>query len=188
MTDTAGLSVHASAVLVGNRAVLIRGPSGAGKSRLAFDLILAGRAGQIAPTVLIGDDRVHLEASQEQSQAQFEGRHPQSHLIVRPARQLAGLIEIRGLGIRRCDFADEAIVGLIVDLHATDAERLPPPEALVTCIRGVKLPRIPVGAGFAALPLIAAELTTTSGYGSIQPSERCLKGIRNHISPTIATE
>jgi len=64
MTDTAGLSVHASAVLVGNRAVLIRGPSGAGKSRLAFDLILAGRAGQIAPAVLIGDDRVHLEASQ----------------------------------------------------------------------------------------------------------------------------
>ncbi len=44
-----GASVHASAVRVGNRAVLIRGPSGAGKSRLAFDLILAGRAGQIAP-------------------------------------------------------------------------------------------------------------------------------------------
>ena len=62
MTDAAGASVHASAVLVGDRAVLIRGPSGAGKSRLAFDLILAGRAGQIAPAVLIGDDRVHLEA------------------------------------------------------------------------------------------------------------------------------
>jgi HPr kinase/phosphorylase len=176
MTDTAGASVHASAVLVGNRAVLIRGPSGAGKSRLAFDLILAGRAGQIAPAVLIGDDRVHLEACQEQ-------------LTVRPARQLAGLIEIRGLGIRRCDFAEEAIVGLVVDLHAADAERLPPPEALVTRVHGVILPRIPVGAGFAALPLIAAELmTTTSGYGSTQPSDRCLKGIRNHISPTIATE
>ena len=40
-------SIHASAVLVGDRAVLIRGPSGSGKSRLAFDLILAGRAGQI---------------------------------------------------------------------------------------------------------------------------------------------
>ena len=53
-------SVHASAVLVGTRAVLIRGPSGAGKSRLAFDLILAGRAGQIPPAVLVGDDRVHL--------------------------------------------------------------------------------------------------------------------------------
>ena len=56
-------SVHASAVLVGNRAVLIRGPSGAGKSRLAFDLILAGRCGQIPSAVLVGDDRVHLGAS-----------------------------------------------------------------------------------------------------------------------------
>ena len=175
MTDTAGLSVHASAVLVGNRAVLIRGPSGAGKSRLAFDLILAGRAGQIAPTVLIGDDRVHLEASQAQ-------------LIVRPARQLAGLIEIRGLGIRRCDFAEEAVVGLVVDLHAADAERLPPPEALLVRIHGINIPRIPVGAGYDPLQLIAAELTTTSGYGSTQLLDRCSKGIRNHISPTIATE
>src|SRR5580700_8637232 len=128
MSDTAGASVHASAVLVGNRAVLIRGPSGAGKSRLAFDLILAGRAGQIAPAVLIGDDRVHLEARHEQ-------------LNVRPARELAGLIEIRGLGIRRCDFADEAIVGLVVDLGAADAERLPSPEARLTRIHGVSLPR-----------------------------------------------
>ena len=64
MTNAADASVHASAVLVGNRAVLIRGPSGAGKSRLAFDLILAGRAGQIPPAVLVGDDRVHLGASQ----------------------------------------------------------------------------------------------------------------------------
>jgi serine kinase of HPr protein (carbohydrate metabolism regulator) len=47
MTDTGATSLHASAVLVGNRAVLIRGPSGAGKSQLAFDLILAGRSGQI---------------------------------------------------------------------------------------------------------------------------------------------
>jgi len=175
MTDAAGLSVHASAVLVGNRAVLIRGPSGSGKSRLAFELILAGRAGQIAPTVLIGDDRVHLEASQAQ-------------LIVRPARQLAGLIEIRGLGIRRCDFAEEAVVGLVVDLHAADAERLPPPEALLVRIHGINIPRIPVGAGYDPLQLIAAELTTTSGDGSTQLLDRCSKGIRNHISPTIATE
>ena len=47
MTNAQTASVHASAVLVGDRAVLIRGPSGAGKSRLAFDLILAGRSGQI---------------------------------------------------------------------------------------------------------------------------------------------
>ena len=176
MTDAANPSVHASAVLVGNRAVLIRGPSGAGKSRLAFDLILAGRAGQIAPAVLIGDDRVHLEAKQDQ-------------LMVRPARELAGLIEIRGLGIRRCDFAEEAIVGLVVDLSAPQTPSdCRPPEALLTSIYGVHLPRIPVEAGYSALSLIVAWLTTTAGYVPTQPSASCAKGIGNHISPTLATE
>ncbi|MCE3257229.1 MAG: Hpr(Ser) kinase/phosphatase, partial [Nitrobacter vulgaris] len=42
MIASSGPTIHGSAVLVGDRAVLIRGPSGAGKSRLAFDLILAG--------------------------------------------------------------------------------------------------------------------------------------------------
>ena len=170
-----GASVHASAVRVGDRAVLIRGASGAGKSRLAFDLILAGRAGQIPPAVLVGDDRVHLWASQ--------GR-----LMVRPARELAGLIEIRGLGIRRCDFADEAIVGLVVDLAAEDAERLPPPETLLTQISGIKVPRIPVGIGYDAFPLVAAALTMTASSSSSQSSADCSKGIGNHISPTIATK
>ena len=82
-------SVHASAVLVGNRAVLIRGPSGAGKSRLAFDLILAGRSGQLPTAILVGDDRVHLDTAGEQ-------------LWVRPAVELAGLIEIRGLLKSQC--------------------------------------------------------------------------------------
>ena len=139
MTKAGDASIHASAVLVGNRAVLIRGPSGSGKSRLAFDLILAGRSGQIAPAMLIGDDRVHLGVSAGQ-------------LIVRPTPALAGLIEIRGLGIRGCAFASDAVVGLAVDLDAADAARLPAPEALQTLVSGINLPRIPVGRGFAALP------------------------------------
>jgi len=53
-------TVHASAVRIGERAVLIRGPSGSGKSRLALELILAARTGVIAPAELVGDDRVHL--------------------------------------------------------------------------------------------------------------------------------
>jgi HPr kinase/phosphorylase len=175
MTNAGAASVHASAVLVGDRAVLIRGPSGAGKSRLAFDLILAGRTGQIPQAVLVGDDRVHLGTIQGQ-------------LVVRPARELAGLIEIRGLGIRRCAFAGEAIVGLIVDLCADDAERLPPPEALVTQVCGVKIPRIPVGANYAALGLVIAALTMTASSCSPQPSTDCSKGIGNHISRTLATE
>jgi HPr kinase/phosphorylase len=175
MTGSVSTTSHASAVLVGDRAVLIRGPSGSGKSRLAFDLILAGRAGQIPEAVLIGDDRVHLQA--------IEGQ-----LVVRPASELAGLIEIRGLGIRRCAFAEHAIVGLLVDLSAQDAERLPTPEALQANIAGVTVPRIPVGAGFSPLPMAIAALTMAASSLSGQPAMDCWKGIGNHITPTIATE
>jgi HPr kinase/phosphorylase len=175
MTHTGDATVHASAVLVDNRAVLIRGPSGSGKSHLAFDLILAGRAGQIPKAMLIGDDRVHLQASNGQ-------------LVVRPARELAGLIEIRGLGIRRCEFAQQALVGLVVDLCADDAERLPPPEALHTSVYGVTIPRIPVGRGFTALPIVLAALIMAASSSSEQPSVDCSKGIGNHMSPNIATE
>jgi HPr kinase/phosphorylase len=165
---TVQVTVHASAVLVGDRAVLIRGPSGSGKSRLAFDLILAGRAGQIPAATLVGDDRIFLKAAEGQ-------------LVVRPARELAGLIEIRGLGIRRCDFAEQAVVGLVVDLSAADAERMPAPDALFANIDGVIIPRIPVDPAFQPLLLVVAALTT-------RPSDDCSKGIGNHISPTIATQ
>jgi serine kinase of HPr protein (carbohydrate metabolism regulator) len=172
---TSAPSVHASAVLIGQRAVLIRGPSGAGKSRLAFDLILAGRSGQLPTAVLVGDDRVHLDTVAGQ-------------LWVRPAPELAGLIEVRGLGIRRCEFVAEAVVGLVVDLAATDAERLPTPEALVTRLNGALVPRIPIPAGYHPLPLVVAALTTTESSSSGNHSADCVKGFGNHISPTIATE
>ena len=174
MTE-AGRTVHASAVLVGDRAVLIRGPSGSGKSTLAFDLILAGRSGQIPPAILVGDDRVHLDTSG-------------GKLLVRPAAALAGLIEIYGLGIRRVAHASEAVVGLVVDLAADDAERLPAAEAFTTNVDGVRLPRIPVELRNSPLRLIVAALTTTAGSGPALPSDDCWKGIGNHIRPTIATE
>jgi HPr kinase/phosphorylase len=164
-------SVHASAVGIGNRAVLIRGPSGSGKSRLAFDLLLAGRAGHIAPTGLVGDDRVHIWPHEKA-------------LMVRPAPALAGLLEVRGLGIRRCDFIPEAPVGLVVDLDAPDAERLPPPEALQVRIKGISIPRIPVQRGFSGLPLVIAGLTMTANSSSAD----CSKEFGNHITLTIATE
>ena len=168
-------SVHASAVKVGERAVLIRGPSGAGKSRLAFDLILAGRSGQLPKATLVGDDRVRLDTVG-------------GELFVRPVAELFGLIEIRGLGIRRLDFVSEAIVGLVVDLAADDAERLPAAESLKTIISGVSLPRVPVGRLFSPLPLVVAALTTTDSAHSSNFPDHCRKEIGNHISFNIATE
>jgi len=175
MTEIGAASVHASAVMVGNRAVLIRGPSGSGKSRLAFDLILCGRSGQLPPAVLVGDDRVHL--------ATVGGQ-----LLVRPAPALTGLIEVRGLGIRRCDHVEQAIVGLIVDLAATDAARLPAPEALHTRAYGVILPRIPVEANHSPLQMVIAALTTTESSPPVNLSANCVQGISNHIKTSIATE
>src|SRR5882724_1003946 len=100
-------TIHASAVLVGARAVLIRGPQGTGKSRLALGLIEAAGAGLLRFARLVTDDRAHVEA--------LNGR-----LIVRPPDALAGLLEVHGLGIRRLAFEPAAVVGLVVDLAADD--------------------------------------------------------------------
>jgi serine kinase of HPr protein (carbohydrate metabolism regulator) len=143
-------TVHASALLVGARAVLIRGPSGAGKSRLALELIEAARNGALLFAKLVGDDRVHLEAA--------GGR-----LLVRPADALKGLIELRGVGILQRDYEGCAVVGLVVDLAADDAERLP--ERGEVAIAGIKIPRLAVAPGMAALPAVLAMVTSCGDIG-----------------------
>ncbi len=138
-------SIHASAVLIGPKAALIRGPAGAGKSQLAWQLLQGALDGSLPFSRLVADDRAHVEA--------VAGR-----LLVRPAKELAGLIEMRGLGIRRLPYEPVAAVGLVVDLAAADADRLPPREAGKTVINGVTLPRLAVAAGQPALPLVWAFL------------------------------
>jgi HPr kinase/phosphorylase len=143
--QTTSATVHASAVLVGARAVLIRGPSGAGKSRLALELIEAADAGRLLFARLVGDDRVHLQAAGQR-------------LLVRPAETLCGLIEVRGIGIVRVPYEPCAVVGLVLDL-AADTERLPTPADRQADVAGMKLPRLAVAAGAAALPSLLAMLT-----------------------------
>ena len=170
-------------MLIGAKAVLIRGPSGAGKSALAWALLEGGRAGALPFARLVADDRAHVEAC--------HGR-----LLVRPAPALAGLIEIRGLGIRRLAYEPLAAVGLVVDLAAADADRLPAREALETAIESVVLPRLAVAPGVAALPGTAGQLRTS---GAIDLTRRnwatCLGPARfaawlriiNHHQPSIAS-
>jgi HPr kinase/phosphorylase len=141
---TTSPTIHASAVLVGARALLIRGASGCGKSALAYALIRDAESGF---TRLVGDDRVHVEAA--------NGR-----VLVRPAETLQGLIEIRGLGIRRLPFEPVAAVGLVVDLGAADAARLPGPESAVAEFAGIPLPRLAVAPGMDPIRLIHAALRT----------------------------
>jgi HPr kinase/phosphorylase len=145
-------SIHASAVLIGARAVLIRGPAGSGKSRLALALIQAAAQGLLRFARLVADDRAHVEAA--------HGR-----LLVRPVATLAGLIEVRGLGIRRLPHEPLAAVGLVVDLGRTDAERLPGPAQQGAEIAGIALPRLAVAAGADGLALLLAYLRTTPGPG-----------------------
>jgi HPr kinase/phosphorylase len=139
-----GPTIHGCAVLVGARAVLIRGPAGAGKSRLALELIRASAEGRLAFSRLIADDRVHAAAA--------HGR-----LIARAPASLAGLMEIRGVGICRLPYEPIAVVGLVVDL-ATASERMPQPDALATEIDGVRLPRLAVAPGEDAFLLVRAAL------------------------------
>lgn len=142
-------TIHASAVLIGPKAVLIRGPSGAGKSTLAWELIQAAAQGALPFARLVADDRAYLEAQ--------SGR-----LLARPAETLAGLLEIRGLGIRRLPYEPVAAVGLVVDLAAADADRFPAREAVTTGISGVILARLAVAADCPALPQVIAFLKTSA--------------------------
>lgn len=134
-------SEHATAILVGPRAVLIRGPSGSGKSKLAWSLIEAAARGDLLFARLIADDRVALSA--------VNGR-----LIASAPKAIEGMIELRGDGIRHVPFERYASVGLIVDLAAEDADRMPAAAALRTELLGVRLPRLPVAKGSDPLPLV----------------------------------
>ena len=139
-------TIHASAVLVGARAVLIRGPSGSGKSRLALGLIQAAERGGLPFARLVADDRAHVEAS--------HGR-----LLVRSAPALAGLIEVRGLGIRRVAHEPLATVGLLVDLGLGETERLPD-AGDNELVDGIRVPRLAVAAGRDPLAVVLAYLLT----------------------------
>ncbi len=114
---------HATCVALAGQGVLLRGPSGAGKSDLALRLIDGGGA-------LVADDQVLCQA---------EG----GTLFAAPPLALAGLIEIRGIGLMQLEYLARVALVLVADLVPADqVERLPPP-ALCT-IEGIELPRIAV--------------------------------------------
>jgi HPr kinase/phosphorylase len=140
-------SIHASAILVGARALLIRGEAGSGKSSLVFALVEAAQAARITFARLVADDRALVEAA--------HGR-----LLARPVPELAGLLEIRGLGIRRVPFEPVAVVSHVVDLAVADAARLPDETERQATICGIILPRLVVAPTADSVAIVRAALTT----------------------------
>lgn len=113
--------VHATTVDILGHGVLIRGPSGSGKSDLALRLIDGGAR-------LVADDQTELSLHGNR----LEARAPAS---------IAGLLEVRGLGILRLEFREVSPLSLVVDLvDDAQVERLPEPEQ--TGYLGVYLPRL----------------------------------------------
>ncbi len=131
---------HASCVEFEHVGLLLRGAAGAGKSDLALRLIDAG-------ATLIADDQVVISAR--------DGR-----LVAQPPAALAGLLEIRGLGVVALPHGTETLLALAVDLM-DDGEIARLPAAEATTIEGVVLPLIrlqPFGASAIARLRIAARL------------------------------
>ena len=98
---------QATCVAIGGRAVLIEGPPGSGKSSLALALIDRG-------AVLVGDDGVTLDL---RSDATFEQR-----LLASPPPNIAGLLEVRNVGLLRLETAEQVPVALVLRLDR-DAPR-----------------------------------------------------------------
>ena len=117
---SSALRLHATCIAIGGAGLLLRGPSGAGKSDLALRLIDGG-------ALLVADDQVLLAA---------EG----GRLIARAPAALAGLLEVRGLGILAVPAAAQAPLALVADLVPAAVERLPEPRQAV--IAGIALPAI----------------------------------------------
>src|SRR5438046_8441099 len=93
---TGRVLLHATAIAIAGRAVLLRGASGAGKSDLGLRLIDAGAR-------LVADDQSELFRRGDS-------------LIVRAPATIAGLIEVRGIGIVRLDALAGESAALLVDL------------------------------------------------------------------------
>lgn len=113
--------VHsASAVALGGRAVLIEGVPGSGKSSLALALIDRG-------AVLIGDDGVTL-------------KERDGGLFASPPPNIAGLLEVRNLGLLSFPVCRDVPVALVLRL-TNDAPRFID-EAQQIAIAGVTLPLV----------------------------------------------
>ncbi len=133
--------MHATCVAIGGKGVLLRGSPSAGKSDLAFRVIGGPAPEGQRRAYLVADDQVELSRADDR-------------LVARPPQPIAGLLEIRGVGILRVPCVTDAEVALIVDLVSPDAVlRLPPAPLPTEDILGLQVPRAKLAPFEASAPL-----------------------------------
>lgn len=124
-------TLHVSTVAIGGRAVLIGGRSGQGKSDLALRLIDRGAA-------LVSDDYTHVRRAGEK-------------LLASAPANIAGKIEVRGVGVIDSPAESDVPVALFVDLD-NEPERLPEPGSTLS-VAGIAVPVVTLSALEASAPI-----------------------------------
>lgn len=117
-------TIHASTVAIDGRAVLISGPSGSGKSDLTLRLLDRGFA-------LVSDDQTVV-------------RRDGDRLLASAPPQIAGKLEVRGIGIIEMENESDVPVALLVEL-TSEIQRLPD-DSRERPVLGVPLPLVSIDA------------------------------------------
>ncbi|KGD95601.1 serine kinase [Rhizobium sp. YS-1r] len=107
------VNIHATAIVIGTRGILLTGASGSGKSMLAFACIAAAKR-QAAFAALVADDQVLVSRYGD-------------YLVATRPETIAGLIELRGSGIARVESLPAAALDVAIKVVAlSESDRLPP--------------------------------------------------------------
>ncbi len=134
-------NLHASAVKLGKKGILIFGASGSGKSDLSLRLIVEHKA------KLIADDRVNLKVCR-------------GKIVAAAPTLLKNKLEVRGIGIINLKAANSAVIDMSVRLanNREEIDRLPAADSFE--FGGVEVPQVTLYAKEASTPAkIVAALT-----------------------------